>query len=143
MDARADTAGAGGDSGAIVVRATRPVVVEGTIVDVADLAAGGARRAVAARGSAFRPRDDVWVRAGTLADLPFIDALQKANSRAVGFLPTMALEGKIRLGEVLIAEVGDSPRRHGDTEKDESMKEVSESSVPPCLRVSVVRKSVT
>src|SRR2546423_292055 len=50
------------------------------------------------------PRLPITVRPATLADLPFIDALQKKNSKQVGFMQTAALEGKIKAGNVLIAE---------------------------------------
>ncbi len=49
------------------------------------------------------PCADVTVVSATLADLPEIDVLQKANSKALGFLPRAALEGKVKLGEVLVA----------------------------------------
>ncbi len=49
-------------------------------------------------------RGDVHVRPATLADLPFIDALQKQTSKAVGFMPRAQLEGKVRRGDVLVAE---------------------------------------
>ncbi|HLL91268.1 MAG TPA: hypothetical protein VK324_18360 [Tepidisphaeraceae bacterium] len=51
------------------------------------------------------PRVNVRVRPATAADLPFIDALQKATTRQVGFMPTAQFEGKIRAGHVLVAEV--------------------------------------
>ena len=41
---------------------------------------------------------------GTLADLDWIDALQKANTDAVGFLFRAALEGHVRKGRVFVAE---------------------------------------
>ena len=65
-------------------------------------AATGALTAVVPRGgvgAGFR------IREGTADDLPWVDAMQKAQSREVGFLPRMALEGKVRLGQVLVAEV--------------------------------------
>jgi hypothetical protein len=49
------------------------------------------------------PALPITVRAATLADVPFIDALQKKQSKAVGFMPTKSLEGKIEKGEVLVA----------------------------------------
>ena len=52
------------------------------------------------------PRIETVVRAGTVGDVGFIDRMQKAHSRELGFLPTMALEGKVRLGQVLVAEAG-------------------------------------
>ncbi len=50
------------------------------------------------------PRTPITVRPGTLADLAFIDQLQKKNTKQVGFMQTKALEGKIRAGHVLVAE---------------------------------------
>lgn len=47
----------------------------------------------------------ITIRPGTLDDLPFIDKLQKKQSKQVGFFPTQALEGKIALGHVLVAEI--------------------------------------
>ena len=38
-------------------------------------------------------------------DIPWIDAMQKAHSRQLGFLPTQALIGKVKLGQVIVAEV--------------------------------------
>jgi hypothetical protein len=50
------------------------------------------------------PRVPVSVRPGTMGDLPFIDALQKQQTHAVGWMPTKQLEGKIAAGHVLVAE---------------------------------------
>jgi hypothetical protein len=49
------------------------------------------------------PRADVAVREATVADIPFIDELQKKHSRMVGFKQTKAIEGKINAGQVLVA----------------------------------------
>src|SRR5690242_15652940 len=49
-------------------------------------------------------RVPVTVRPATLDDLPFIDALQKKHSKQLGFMSRATLEGKVRLGHVLIAE---------------------------------------
>ena len=65
-------------------------------------------RRTADDGRSIAPRVAVSIRAGTPGDLPFIDRLQKAQAREVGFLPTQAIEGKVRLGQVLIAEVAES-----------------------------------
>ena len=62
------------------------------------------RREDAAAYSPIVPRVGVAIRPGTITDLAFIDRMQKAHSRALGFLPTKALEGKIKLGHVLVAE---------------------------------------
>ena len=50
------------------------------------------------------PHVPITVRAATLDDLPFMDRLQKLHSRAVGWMPTKSLEGKIAAGHVLVAE---------------------------------------
>ena len=55
--------------------------------------------------SPIEPRVGVRIRAGTMDDVAFIDRMQKAHNRELGFLPTKALEGKIRLQQCLIAEV--------------------------------------
>ena len=60
----------------------------------------------AAGGTGIVARVETSVRTGVLGDVPFLDRLQKAHSRELGFLPTMALEGKVKLGQVLIAEAG-------------------------------------
>lgn len=62
-------------------------------------------------------RRAITIRAGVMADLPFIDGMQKKHSRELGFLPTKALEGKIKLGQVLIAEA--TGNDEGGTMKDE------------------------
>src|SRR3954447_8141688 len=58
--------------------------------------------------SSIIPRVQINIRPATLADVPFIDQLQKAQSREVGFLPTKAIEGKIKLEQVLVAEVANT-----------------------------------
>ena len=50
------------------------------------------------------PKCAVSVRVATMDDLPFIDHLQKKHTKQVGFMPTKALEGKVRAGHVLVAE---------------------------------------
>jgi hypothetical protein len=50
------------------------------------------------------PREQLNVRLGTLADVPFLDALQKMHSKQVGWMPTAQFEGKIKAGHVLVAE---------------------------------------
>ena len=52
------------------------------------------------------PRRDLSVRAATMADLPFLDALQKKHSKALGYFPTKQFEGYIESGGVLIAHEG-------------------------------------
>ncbi len=53
--------------------------------------------------------DTIELRPGTLRDLPWVDALQKQQSRELGFLQMKALEGKVQLGQVLVATVMDRP----------------------------------
>ena len=38
------------------------------------------------------------IRPGTLADVPFLDSLQKLHTKQVGWMPTAQFEGKIKLG---------------------------------------------
>lgn len=45
----------------------------------------------------------VTIRPAVLSDYPFIDALQKANSKAVGFMWEKAIKGHIEKGNVLVA----------------------------------------
>jgi hypothetical protein len=81
------------------------------------------------------PSVPIDVRVATLADLPLIDALQKKQSRAVGWMPTKQIEGKIEKGEVLIAEErheGTEARRHEGEDAPSALH-----SVPACLRASV------
>src|SRR5688500_560537 len=51
------------------------------------------------------PRCPVAVRVATMADLPFVDSLQKLHGKTVGWMPTKSLEGKIAAGQVLVAVV--------------------------------------
>src|SRR6476646_9482883 len=54
------------------------------------------------------PKIPFSMRPGTMDDLSFIDQLQKKHTKQVGFMQTKALEGKIKLGHVLIAEEGET-----------------------------------
>ena len=49
------------------------------------------------------PDADVVVRPASLADLVDVDRLQRAHSRELGFLHRATLEGKVRLGQMLVA----------------------------------------
>ncbi len=73
-------------------------------------------------------RVPINVRVATMADLPFIDGLQKMHSKMVGWMPTKQLEGKIRAGQVVIAEERDEEieRRRDEVGMDD-----------PSLRLSV------
>ncbi len=51
------------------------------------------------------PKYSITIRPGTMDDIANIDKLQKKYSKNLAFLPTKALEGKIRQNEVLIAEL--------------------------------------
>lgn len=72
------------------------------------------------------PRADIAIRLATQDDLPAIDALQKKESRSVGFLSRMALRGKIDAGEILVAE-----RDEGGGRRDEEKNGTSASSLIP------------
>src|SRR5215211_2070868 len=50
------------------------------------------------------PRAAVTVREATVADVSFIDALQKVHRKQVGFMARSWIEEKIAKGEVLVAE---------------------------------------
>jgi hypothetical protein len=50
------------------------------------------------------PKVAIAVRVGTLADLPFLDSMQKQFGRALGYFPTKQFEGYIEMGGVLVAE---------------------------------------
>jgi hypothetical protein len=50
------------------------------------------------------PRIAINIRVATVADISFIDALQKKHTKMVGWMPTMQLQGKIEKGQTLIAE---------------------------------------
>jgi hypothetical protein len=60
-------------------------------------------------------RVGITIRPGTMDDIAFIDRLQKKQSKEVGFFPTMAIEGKIRLGHVLVAEATETADRSQET----------------------------
>lgn len=55
------------------------------------------------------PKLEINVRPAVAADLPFVDRLQKLHNKALGFLQAGALEGKLRAGEVLVAEDASGP----------------------------------
>src|SRR5436190_23500264 len=86
---------------------SNPIVRRGSDAGNSQLATGGATY------QPIVPRLNVRVRLATKNDLPFIDRMQKAHSRELGFLPTAALEGKIGLGQVLLAERHDDERHEG------------------------------
>src|SRR5918993_641564 len=52
----------------------------------------------------FVPRCDVAIRPATIADVPFMDALQKKHSKQLGYFPTKQFEGYVAMGGVLVAE---------------------------------------
>jgi hypothetical protein len=54
------------------------------------------------------PRSPIAIRPAALADLAFIDSLQKQHTHMVGWMPTKQLEGKIKAGHVIVAEEGPS-----------------------------------
>ena len=84
-------------------------IVHGEVIEAGQIV----RRNDAPAHSPIVPRVTVNIRSGTMADVPFVDRMQKAHSRALGFLPTKAIEGKIKLGHVLVAEVPSPPPSPG------------------------------
>jgi hypothetical protein len=50
------------------------------------------------------PRVAIATRVAMMADLPFLDALQKQHSKALGFFPRAQMEGYVQNGWVLVAE---------------------------------------
>ena len=75
-------------------------------------------------------RVPITVRPATMDDIPFIDSLQKQNSKQLGFFRRAQLEGYIRNGWTVIAEQVE-PQRHGGTE---ALSGCESASVSPCLR---------
>jgi hypothetical protein len=66
------------------------------------------------------PREAIQIRPGTMADLSFVDALQKRHTKMVGWMPTGTLEGKIRAGHVLIAEEAGGGQQAAGSEAEEA-----------------------
>src|SRR5687768_15707511 len=50
------------------------------------------------------PHFEIAIRPATLADLPFMDRLQKKYNKALGYFPTKQFEEYVETGGVLIAE---------------------------------------
>jgi hypothetical protein len=50
------------------------------------------------------PHHDLSIRAATMADIPFMDGLQKKYGKALGYFPTKQFEGYVQSGGVLVAE---------------------------------------
>src|SRR5687768_7027754 len=61
----------------------------------------GSKRSSAAL--ALVPRGEISFRVGTLADLPFMDRMQKKYAKALGYFPRKQFEGYIEMGAVLVA----------------------------------------
>jgi ribosomal protein S18 acetylase RimI-like enzyme len=55
------------------------------------------------------PRRATTVRTATMADLPFMDGLQKQYGKALGYFPTKQFEGYIEMGGVLLAAAEGAP----------------------------------
>ncbi|MGB7159620.1 MAG: hypothetical protein WBD40_16250, partial [Tepidisphaeraceae bacterium] len=45
----------------------------------------------------------ITIRVATMADLPFLDRMQKLHGKALGYFPTKQFEGYIEMGAVLVA----------------------------------------
>jgi ribosomal protein S18 acetylase RimI-like enzyme len=55
------------------------------------------------------PRCELSIREATLADVPFMDGLQKKYGRALGYFPTQQFEEYVESGGVLVAEATELP----------------------------------
>ena len=62
-----------------------------------------------------------------MADLAFVDRLQKMHAKQVGWMPTKQLEGKIAAGQVLVAEEGESEAVGREAVKQSDLKCVTAS----------------
>ena len=71
------------------------------------------------------PSANVTIRPATMADVPFMDSLQKTTTKQVGWMPTKQFEGKVKLGQALVAWAA---RPSLSETQDEEMGE------PPMLR---------
>jgi ribosomal protein S18 acetylase RimI-like enzyme len=76
-------------------------VMQGEVIDGRSVV----ERSVVEPSAAMVAKLPITIRLATEADLPLIDKMQKAHSKELGFLPTQALVGKVKLGQVLVAEV--------------------------------------
>ena len=56
------------------------------------------------------PRCEISIRPATLADVPFMDSLQKMYGKALGYFPTKQFEEYVETGGVLIAETMNDER---------------------------------
>jgi len=90
------------------------------------------------------PATPIVVRTATMADLPFIDGLQRRHTNQVGWMPTKQLQEKIAKGQVVVAEErheGIEERHEGiEARRHEGAADAGTSSalfVPSCLRASV------
>ena len=88
------------------------------------------------------PPTNVSVRPATHDDSPFVDALQKKQSKQVGFLHAATLCGKLELGHVLIAEIAGRPAGYsiGNDRyfKRDDVGAIFQINVVPALRRSLV-----
>src|SRR2546430_8454206 len=60
--------------------------------------------AVVSTCAAIVPRCEINIRPATMADVPFMDGLQKQHGKALGYFPTKQFEGYVEMGGVLIAD---------------------------------------
>ncbi len=59
--------------------------------------------------TAIIARTPIAIRTATMADLPFMDGLQKKHNKALGYFPTKQFEGYVATGGVLVAEATGLP----------------------------------
>ena len=85
------------------------------------------------------PTAKVSIRAATLADLPDVDKLQKANTHQLGFLHRATLEGKIARGEMLVAHEGEVESQESRVESKTENADNSSSRLTADSRRSTTR----
>ncbi len=73
----------------------------------------------------------ISIRVATLADVPFMDSLQKQHTKQVGYFPTKQFEGYIAMGGVLIAEQGSGFGVQGSGNADAAPNALPRSSLNP------------
>src|SRR5437899_12248566 len=69
------------------------------------------------------PRCELTIREAVAGDYAFVDRLQDMHSKALGFMPKAQLQGKIKLGHVLVAEEmqNDECRMQNEEKADASL----------------------
>jgi hypothetical protein len=87
------------------------------------------------------PRCDIAIRQGTLADVPFMDGLQKKYGKALGYFPTKQFEEYVESGGVLVAEETERVRvRVGVRVGEEAESDLTLRRYPKTVFRSLIRR---